>query len=216
MWAPSKALLVASHVRGGALQVPRSYLHASTHWTYEVRGSLHRKLKNICPTLSDDSDAQNSLQARRLRRLKQYNRARELTMLHTNPRRAHAAPPPPLALAKALAIQWRTIRKLAKESMRAGAPAAPRATSATAPATPESPAARGDPKRPHTKKAAPQQRPRAGTGIGGIRTGANDNIQNDSKRNALLAALKSQATEPRARATSSSVIWTRVTGTTGP
>lgn len=51
---------------------------------------------------------------------------------------------------------------------------------------------------------------------GGIRTGANDNIQNDSKRNALLAALKSQATKPRARATSNSVIWTRVTGTTGP
>ena len=65
--------------------------------------------------------------------------------------------------------------------MRAGAPAAPRATSATAPATPESPATRGDPKRPHTKKPAPQQRPRAASA--------------DSKRNALLAALKSQATE---------------------
>ena len=81
-------------------------------------------------------------------------------MLHTNPRRAHAAPPPPLALAKALAIQWRTIRKLAKESMRAGAPAAPWATSATA-LSPESPATRGDPKRPQTKKPAPQQQPRA-------------------------------------------------------
>jgi hypothetical protein len=45
--------------------------------------------------------------------------------------------------------------------MRAGAPAVARATSAKAPATPESPATRGDPKRPQTKKPAPQQQPRA-------------------------------------------------------
>ena len=77
-----------------------------------------------------------------LRRLKQYNRARELIILHTNPRRAHAAPAPPLARAKSRGIE--NSPKISRARRPAG-------NQRTTPATPEPPATRGDPKRPHTK-----------------------------------------------------------------